>query len=273
MAPAEGQQRKHNSHRRLITSLKLAGLAVLGICTVSIPVTVALILSTTGASEALTIGTTPRRSHATPAKAVERARCTPERGYYALTFDGGPNAVTTRRLVATLQRSRAVASFFDVGVNAARRVDLVDRQRTVGHVANYGYSGTPLTELSQELRIRELQATARVLDYPNAWFRPPYGRTNDEVDEDVRRSGLTAVYWTVDASGALPTKAIVARALVVQPGGIIRLDERREETIEAIPEIVSGLRKEGMCPGFLGRAKAPVKAANGTTFKVQAVKP
>ncbi|HEX6025661.1 MAG TPA: polysaccharide deacetylase family protein [Solirubrobacter sp.] len=252
----------------------MAGLAVAGISAVSIPVTVALVLSTTGASDALTIGSEPQRSHPAPTAAVERARCTPSQGYYALTFEGGPNAATTRRLVATLKRSRAVATFFDVGGNAARRVDLVELQRTVGHVANNGYSNTALDELPSEQRIRELQDTARVLDYPNVWFRPPYGRTSAELDEDVRRSGLTAVYWTVDASGAtLPAKAIVARALKVKPGGIIRLYEGSEATIEATPEIVRELRERGLCPGFLGHAKQTVKAANGITFRVWAVKP
>jgi endo-1,4-beta-xylanase len=273
MAPAAAQSNGHG-RGRLITLLKLAGLAILGISTVSIPVTVALLLSTTGASDALTIGDAPQRGHATPATAVERARCQPERGYYALTFDGGPDAATTRRLVVTLKRSRAVATFFDVGGQAARRVDLVDVQRSVGHVANNGYSGTPLTGLAREQRVRELQSTARVLDYPNVWFRPADGLTSAGLDEDVRRAGLTAVYWTVDAADdRLPAAEIVERALQVGPGGIIRLNEGDETTIEAVPEIVSGLRERGLCPGFLGQAKTTVKGANGTAYRVWAVKP
>jgi endo-1,4-beta-xylanase len=273
MVPAATQPDGHG-HGRLFMRLKLAGLALLGICTISIPVTVALLLSTTGASEVLTIGDAPQREHATPATAVERARCEPERGYYALTFDGGPDPATTRRLVAALKRSRAVATFFDVGGHAARRVDLVNLQRSVGHVANNGYSDAPLTKLPREQRIRELQATARVLDYPNVWFRPADGLTSDELDDDVRGAGLTAVYWTVDAADErLPAAAIVERAMQVQPGGIIRLDEGDETTIEAVPEIVGGLRERGLCPGFLGGAKATVEGANGIAFRVWAVKP
>jgi peptidoglycan/xylan/chitin deacetylase (PgdA/CDA1 family) len=272
MAAAARQPDGHGEG--LATLLKLAALAVLGICAVSIPVTVALLLSTTGTSDVLTIGDGPQREHATPATAVTRARCEPERGYYALTFEGGPDAATTRRLVVALERSRAVATFFDIGGPAARRVDLVDLQRSVGHVANTGYSGTPLTELPREQRIRELQATARVLDYPNVWFRPPRGLTSAELDQAVRRAGLTAVYWTVDAADeGLPAAEIVERALQVRPGGIIRLDEGSEATIDAVPEIVSVLRRRGLCPGLLGEAKATVKGANGIAFWVWAVKP
>ncbi len=267
-------QTDEQPHRGLVTHIKLAGLAVLGICVISIPVTVALLLSTTGASDVLTIGDAPQREYPTPATAVERARCEPKRGYYALTFDGGPDAATTPRLVAALKRSRAVATFFDVGGRAARRADLVDLQRSVGHVASNGYSDAPLVEGPREQRVHELQVTARVLGYPNAWFRPPHGLTGAELDEDVRRAGLTPVHWTVDAAGdGLPAATIVERALQVRPAGIIRLVERAEATTDAVPEIVSALRKRGLCPGFLGEANATIKGANGIAFHVWAVKP
>jgi len=257
MAAAAGQ----DGPRRLTTLLKLGVLAILGIGTVSLPVTLALVLSATGASDVLTIGTTPQREHASPAAAVERSRCVATHGYYALTFEGGPDAATTRRLVAVLERSRAVATFFDVGRDAARRLDLVELQRTVGQVASNGYSGTPLTALTPEQRIAELQATAHVLDYPNAWVRPPLGLTDAAVDADVRRSGLTPVYWTAADAGQ------------VRPGGIIRLDERAEATLELVPRLVRDLRERGLCPGFLDEAPTAVSGANGVTFHVQAVKP
>jgi hypothetical protein len=40
-----------------------------------------------------------------------------------------------------------------------------------------------------------------------------------------------------------------------------------------VPEIVSVLRRRGLCPGLLGEAKATVKGANGIAFWVWAVKP
>jgi peptidoglycan/xylan/chitin deacetylase (PgdA/CDA1 family) len=242
--------------------LKLAALAVAGISVVSIPVTLALVFSATGASDVLTIGAgRPQGEHATPAHAVARSRCVASRGYYALTFDDGPSAATTRRLVAALKDAHAVATFFDVGQRAAARPDLVELQRSVGHVAGHGYSHQPLSELTQRQRIAELQATARILDYPNALLRPP-GAIDPASEADVRRSGLTVVGWTVDADDTpASADAIVRRALGVRAGGIVRLHDGVEATVEAVPAIVEGLRERGLCPGFV--------AANGE----RAVKP
>jgi hypothetical protein len=98
-------ERSDGQHRmRLATfgeRLKLAALAVAGVSVVSIPVALALMFSATGAPDVVTIGAgRPQGEPATPAHAVERSRCVASGGYCALTFDDGPSAATTRRLVA-----------------------------------------------------------------------------------------------------------------------------------------------------------------------------
>jgi len=166
--------------------LNLAGLAVLGVCTVSIPLTAAIVLSTTGASDILSIGgMTPEHHHETPANAVSDIRCVAGRGYYALTFDGGPLPANTRQLVGALAKARAVATFFDPGERAAARQDLVELQRSVGQVANEGYTVGNMARVSQARRYQELQGGAKVLDYPNVFFRPSLGDTSSAVEADA----------------------------------------------------------------------------------------
>lgn len=256
--------------------MNLLGLAVLGTCAVSIPLTVAIVLTTTGASDVLTLGAlSPRHQHRTPARAIAGMRCVASRGYYALTVDGGPFPSTTPELVAALRNARAVATFFDVGARAAGGgQELVELQRTVGQVANETYSAPHMTRVSQARRYQELQMAAKVLDYPNAFFRPPFGDTSAAVDADVRRSGLVIVLWTVDASGpSLSAAALQARATQVMPGGIIRLSDGTAQTVTAVPHIVASLRRRGLCPGFLARTRRDVVAPNGLAFHVVAVKP
>lgn len=255
--------------------LRLAGLAVLGICTVSIPLTVAIALSATGASDVLSLeGITPKQHHQTPAAAVSNVQCRASRGYYALTFDDGPLPTTTHRLVGALAKAKAIATFFDVGERAAAHQDLVELQRSVGQVANGTYSQVRLTKVSEQRRYQELQLAARALDYPNALVRPPFGDTNAAVEADVRSSGLTSVYWTVDGDDLrLATSEIVARAMTVKPGGIIRLRDGLPGTVDAIPGIVAGLRERGLCPGFIATTSQAVSGPNGLTFNARAVKP
>ncbi len=254
--------------------LKLAGLGVLGICTVSIPLTAAMVLSATG-SDLLTIGSvSAKHRHQTPAKTVASLRCVATRGYYALTFDDGPFPATTVRLVATLEKAKAVATFFDIGQRAASRQDLVEAQRRVGQIANESYGRPRMTQISQARRFQELQMAAKVLDYPNVFFRPPLGETNSAVDADVRSTGLVPVYWTVDGDDArLSSEEVVARSLSVTSGGIIRLHDGMEQTIHAIPRIVSVLRKRGLCPGFIAKTPKMVVGANGVVYNAIAVKP
>jgi peptidoglycan/xylan/chitin deacetylase (PgdA/CDA1 family) len=245
------------------------------VLTVSIPITIAIFLSATGTSDVLTLdGIAPTHHHQTPAEAVSNERCVATRGYYALTFDDGPFPATTQLLVSTLAASKAVATFFDVGERAAARPDLVEQQRSVGQVANETYSQPRLTRVTEQRRYQELQLAARALDYPNALFRPPFGDTNAAVEADVRRSGLTSVYWTVDRDDLrLATSGIVARAMTVKPGGIIRLHDGLPGTIAAIPGIVAGLRERGMCPGFIAVTAHAVSSPDGLMFNARAVKP
>jgi peptidoglycan/xylan/chitin deacetylase (PgdA/CDA1 family) len=260
---------------RIAKALKLAALAVLGLCSVSIPVTLAVVLSATGSSDVLVLGDLkPAHEHATPAHAVAGLRCVARRGYYALTFEDGPVAATTPRLVAALRRSRAVATFFDVGRSAAARRDLVELQRRVGQVANHSYTHPRWSGLSSARRLQELQATARVLDYPNALLRPPDGAGTPRLARDLRRTGLAEVLWTVDTEDRrLGVRGIVARAQQVGPGGILLLHEGLDQSAAAIPPVVASLRRRGLCPGFLAPSRSAQLSPDGIPFGVRAVRP
>jgi peptidoglycan/xylan/chitin deacetylase (PgdA/CDA1 family) len=264
---------------RWIKRAKLLLLSIVGISAVSIPVTVALVLSAAGAGSPLALGAPkhvwPAREN--PAKAISASlKCTPKRGYYALTFDDGPFTDTTERLVGALKQSGAVATFFDVGQRAAAHPDLVELQRTAGQVANHSYTHAHLPDVSQERRFQELTETARVLDHPNAFVRPPYGETSAATDADIRKTELVPVYWTTDTLDwqQPAVDVIVERALAVQPEGIVLLHDGHENTVKAVPQIVSELRSRGMCPGLLAKTdKTVLSAYRNTPFHVIAVSP
>src|SRR3954469_21957772 len=106
------------AEKRWIKRAKLSLLSLVGISAVSIPVTVAIALSATGADGPLTLGPIGdvRPARENPAKAIARSlKCSPTNGYYALTFENGPYTETTERLVDAVKDAGAVATFFDVG--------------------------------------------------------------------------------------------------------------------------------------------------------------
>jgi peptidoglycan/xylan/chitin deacetylase (PgdA/CDA1 family) len=268
------------SEKRWIKRAKLFLLAIVGIAAVSVPVTVAVVLSATGASSPLALGATPRARPAArenPAKAIAASlKCSPKKGYYALTFEDGPYPETTKRLVDALKEAGAVATFFDIGGRVVAHPELVELQRTVGQVANHTYTHPHLPEVSQARRFQELTKTAVALGHPNAFVRPPFGETSAQTDADIRKTGLVPVYWTTDTFDwqRPPANVIVKRALKVQPEGVVLLHDGRENTIQAIPRIVSRLRREGMCPGFLAKTdKTVLSSYKATPFHVVAVGP
>ncbi len=59
-----------------------------------------------------------------------------------------------------------------------------------------------------------------------------------------------------------------------EPEGIILLHDGHENTVQAVPRIVSELRAEGMCPGLLAQTdKTVVSSYRDTKFNVIAVSP
>jgi peptidoglycan/xylan/chitin deacetylase (PgdA/CDA1 family) len=83
------------------------------------------------------------------------------RARVALTFDDGPNAVVTPRILALLRRHRARATFFVVGVKAEKHPELVRREVAEDHVvANHSFDHPDLPALARgdvERAFREVQ--------------------------------------------------------------------------------------------------------------------
>jgi peptidoglycan/xylan/chitin deacetylase (PgdA/CDA1 family) len=195
----------------------------------------------------------------------------------ALTFDDGPSADTPAVLDA-LERAGVRATFFVLGEAAARRPDLVREVARRGHaVALHGHTHRKLAlagpgTVAREIdRCREAIRAAGV--EPAPWFRSPHGWKGPFLGSALRRRGLTLVAWTrgvwdTERPGAA---AIAARAAERMRGGEILLlhdgcgtpglDPRRDQTAEAIPEIVRRWREagyafvtlEGVAPGSEAR--------------------
>lgn len=245
---------------------------MLGLSIVSIPVTLALVLTATGSSDVLTVGAAHGWTVAgPPAQSARLGACRPIRGYYALTFEDGPLPGRTPRLVNALRDAGATATFFDLGSRAAAHPGLVALQRGVGQVGSHAYTHVPLAGLGPGERVEQLQATAAVLRYPNRLFRPPDGATTPLLEADVRASGLQTILWTVDPlDRARGVRAVVVRAASVRPGGIVRLHEGSTTAIAAVPAIVRTLRRRGMCPG---RVASSIFGLDGAVVRATAVRP
>ena len=121
-------------------------------------------------------------------------------GELALTFDVGPNAACTPRLLDILASHDVRATFFLVGRYAQAEPDLVRRIHAAGHlIGNHSWSH-PILALMAAGRVQEeLTRTRNTLQQITGdavrWFRPPFGARRPAVLKIARSLGMTPVLW------------------------------------------------------------------------------
>ena len=188
-------------------------------------------------------------------------------GYVALTFDDGPDPVSTPRLLTALRDTGLRATFFDIGQYVQTHPALVRRTVAYGNAvedhtwdhrsltgATTNSAALSETQVASELG-RAKQAIVSVTGRQPAFFRSPYGDSNAAVQQAAGRLGMTEVGWTVDSRDykGIPTNRIVANVLSVQPGGVVVMHDTAHtaNTIAAIPAIAAGIHSRGLCAGRL----------------------
>ncbi len=124
----------------------------------------------------------------------------PRPGEIALTFDDGPNAAWTPKLLDILATHDVRATFFLLGTQANAEPELVRRMAAAGHViGNHTWSHPNLARSSSELIREELKRTQQTLEQIAGatvkFFRPPYGARRPEVFRIAREMSLATVLW------------------------------------------------------------------------------
>jgi peptidoglycan/xylan/chitin deacetylase (PgdA/CDA1 family) len=180
------------------------------------------------------------------------------------TFDDGPLAATTPKLLDMLSAYNVRATFFVVGKylfgpNAQVHGDLLRRTGKEGHtVAIHSYTHKDFRHLSAAQINRELYRSGRLLEtilgYHPGLFRPPYGGRNLRTNSLLHVRGYTEILWNIapEEYGARTPQEILGNfqaALDRQeqhnhgPGGIVLLHDNRARTVQAFPLIMEELRR------------------------------
>ncbi|KJY26565.1 hypothetical protein VR45_36780 [Streptomyces sp. NRRL S-495] len=176
----------------------------------------------------------------------------------ALTFDDGPHPEYTPQVLDVLARYDAPAAFFCIGLHALAHPGVVRRIAAEGHtLGNHSWSHAYLPDLGPIGLREQLGFTADALaracgsTRPPRWLRPPYGGRSPELLTAVAGSGLTTVLWDVDAKDwSRPGPGVVAERVLdaVGPGSVVLMHDGggdRSQTVAALPEVITGLRRRG----------------------------
>lgn len=201
-----------------------------------------------------------------------------------LTFDDGPNGVTTERILDILKRFHVPATFFLVGTNVTYYPEITRRIAREGHeIGNHTFSHPRFDRISIRAMLQEIidgaDAIANVTGVTPTWFRPPYGINGVGLKELCRIQGLTIAGWSGHASDWNPHSAEdIAERIIMQatPGDILLLHDgwetrhnvNRQSTVDAVPLILERLTREGFqfvtLPELIQHATPPLaEFANG----------
>jgi peptidoglycan-N-acetylglucosamine deacetylase len=128
----------------------------------------------------------------------------------ALTFDDGPNSVSTPALLEVLEKFRARATFFMVGEAASKHPKLVELVARGGHaIGNHSWDHPSFPRIGRHERWRQLRACQRALaPYGEKIFRPPFGHLDIPSSLDAWLAGYQVVTWDVAARDWLDQEAL-----------------------------------------------------------------
>lgn len=118
----------------------------------------------------------------------------------ALTFDDGPYPPVTEKIVKTLAEYDAKATFFVVGDRVEQYKSTLELVYEGGNqIASHTYSHKDLTKLSIKEMEHEIQyaneCINKIVPVGETYLRPPYGRKNDLMIENV---GVPMIFWSLD---------------------------------------------------------------------------
>jgi peptidoglycan/xylan/chitin deacetylase (PgdA/CDA1 family) len=186
--------------------------------------------------------------------------------HVAITFDDGPGAGSTARILDLLGEHDVSATFFVVGRNAQRHPKLVERMHADGHVvANHTWDHAHFGLFRRDGYWRAQVARTddvieHIIGHRPALFRPPMGIKTWHITAAAVGAGHSVVTWTRRALDGVATQPerIVARLVPTSRRGDIlllhdgaepsapRRDSRATEA--ALRPLILGLRDRGLEP-------------------------
>ena len=204
----------------------------------------------------------------TPAKrtAARETRATPEEPritfnsvhvdgpYVAMTFDDGPSATLTPKLLDLLAAHHIKATFFVIGENVAEHPEIVARAAREGHeIANHSWSHPNFGKMSDESVRRQLQQTDDAIKSATGkrptLLRPPYGSITAREKRWIHDEfGYDIILWDVDPYDWKRPGPAVVRARILKetrPGSIVLSHDIHPGTIEAMPSTFDELEAKG----------------------------
>ena len=187
-------------------------------------------------------------------KQVTYSQCNVDGPYIAMTFDDGPHATNTPRLLDMLKQRKIKATFFVVGQCVQEYPAIMKRIVAEGHeVASHSWSHPLLSKMSEGGVTEQLQKThdaiVNTTGVAPKTMRPPYGGfTANQRGWANAKWGYKIILWDVDPldwkvrNAEHVTSEILRRTVA---GSIILSHDIHKTTVDAMPDTLDGLTGRG----------------------------
>src|SRR5713101_5996864 len=210
-----------------------------------------------------TLGAAPENPSQTPEKSARKALTEQnitfnsvhtDGPYIAMTFDDGPSATLTPKLLDLLAAHHIKATFFVIGENVAEHPEIVERAAHEGHeIGNHSWSHPNFAKMSDEGVRRELRRTddaiKSAIGARPTLLRPPYGSLTARQKRWIHDEfGYQIILWDVDPlDWKRPGPAVVCNRILkeTRAGSIVLSHDIHPGTIEAMPRTFDQLEAKG----------------------------
>ena len=174
--------------------------------------------------------------------------------YIAMTFDDGPHATNTPKLLEMAAERHIKLTFFVLGECVEQNPDVLRQEVAAGHdIGNHSWSHPNLAKLSDANVRSQLQRTEEIIvktaGIKPKLMRPPYGELTKRqrilVNHDF---GYNVILWDVDPlDWKRPGSDVVAQRIIAgaRPGSIILSHDIQPPTIAAMPQVFDALLAKG----------------------------
>src|SRR5213083_1213106 len=174
--------------------------------------------------------------------------------YIAITFDDGPSATLTPKLLDILAAHHIKTTFFVIGENVVEHPEIVARAAREGHeIGNHSWSHPNFGKMSDEGVRGQVQRTDDAIKDATGTrpilLRPPYGSITARQKRWIHdQFGYQIILWDVDPyDWKRPGPSVVRNRILkeTQPGSIVLSHDIHPGTIEAMPSTFDALEAKG----------------------------
>ena len=168
----------------------------------------------------------------------------------AITFDDGPSAHCTGRLLDGLKERNVKSTFFLIGKNAKENPELVKRLFEEGHlIGNHTYNHVDIAKVSDDEAKKEILDTDEVIYSITGkhveYMRPPFGIWQRRLELDLEvlpvMWSIDPLDWTTENVDEIVNKVVTE----AEENDIILLHDCYDSSVDAALRIVDILMEKG----------------------------